>query len=138
MVAALVATIIGCLAQTQINLAALTKLGAEIPFSLRLDVSVQDLLGFGPVYFAMVFAAFIPAFLLAHFLTRFFPQSRYLIFIVAGAVALLVTFKLVDAFAPMPTLIAATRDIGGIALMMAGGALGGWMFARRYQRGAAC
>ena len=97
--AALIAAVTGCIAQTQINLAALINLGAEIPAALRLDVTIQDLLGFGPVYVAMVFTAFIPALLFAHFLTRHWPRLRYLIFISAGALSLLITFKLGDAFA---------------------------------------
>ena len=134
----LIAAVVGCIAQTQINLAALINLGAEIPPALRLDVTIQDLLGFGPVYFAMVFTAFVPALLFAHFLTRHWPRLLYLIFISAGALSLLLTFKLVDAFAPMPTLIAATRDVFGTLLMMTGGALGGWFFARGYRRGDVC
>jgi hypothetical protein len=134
----LIATVMGCIAQTQINLAALINLGAEIPPALRLDVTIQDLLGFGPVYFAMVFIAFIPALLFAHFLARRWPHLHYLIFVFAGALSLLLTFKLADAFAPMPTLIAATRDIFGTLLMMTGGALGGWFFARAYRRGDVC
>ncbi len=136
--AVLIAAVTGCIAQTQINLAALINLGAEIPPALRLDVTIQDLLGFGPVYFAMVFTAFIPALLFAHFLARHWPRLRNLIFISAGALSLLITFKLVDAFAPMPTLIAATRGIVGTLLMMSGGALGGWFFARGYRRGDVC
>jgi hypothetical protein len=136
--AVLIAAVTGCIAQTQINLAALINLGAEIPPALRLDVTIQDLLGFGPVYVAMVFTAFIPALLFAHFLSRHWPRLRYLIFISAGAFSLLITFKLVDAFAPMPTLIAATRGIVGTLLMMSGGALGGWFFARGYRRGDVC
>ena len=136
--AVLIATVMGCIAQTQINLAALIKLGAEIPLELRLDVTIQDLLGFGPVYFAMVFTAFIPALLFAHFLARRWPHLSYLIFVFAGALSLLLTFKLADAFAPMPTLIAATRDIVGTLLMMSGGALGGWFFARGNSRGNVC
>ena len=136
--AVLIAAVTGCIAQTQTNLAALINLGAEIPPALRLDVTIQDLLGFGPVYVAMVFTAFIPALLFAHFLTRHWPRLRYLIFISAGALSLLITFKLVDAFAPMPTLIAATRGIVGTLLMMSGGAMGGWFFARGYRRGDVC
>lgn len=132
------ATMLGCVAQTQINLAALIKLGADIPLTLRLDVTLQDLMGFGPIYFALVLTAFIPALALAMLAARRFPQLHDLIFILAGGLSLLLTFILIDAFAPMPTLIAATREFSGTLLMMIGGSLGGWLFGRCYGRGTGC
>src|SRR5690606_11004475 len=49
---------------------------------------------------------------------------------VAAALGLWLAFKLVDALAPMPTLIAATRDASDMSAMLASAALAGWLFGR--------
>jgi len=126
--AALFAIAWGSLVQTQFNLNALAALGVEMPLALRLRTSVQDLRGFGPVYAAIVLAAWLPAFALAAWLARRRPAWRAALFALAAGVALPLAIRAIDAAAPMPVLIDATRGLGGLSAMVAGSVLGGALF----------
>ncbi len=130
----LLATAWGSLVQTQFNLQALVRLGVEIPFELRALTSAQDLVGFGPVYAGIVLATFLPAFGAAVFLARKWPRQRRWLLPLAGGVGLVVAMKVVDAVAPMPVFIDATRGIGGLLAMAAGCVVAGWLFERLTRR----
>ena len=120
----------GSLVQTQFNLHALAALGVEMPMPLRLQTSLQDLLGFGPVYAGIVLAAWLPSFALAGWLARRRPAWRTALFALAAGVALPLAVRATDAVAPMPVLIDATRGLGGLMAMAIGSAAGGVLFAR--------
>jgi hypothetical protein len=115
--------------QTQFNLAALQALGAEVSFALRMQTTAQDLVGFGPLFAAVAAVAFALAFPLAGFATRRMRRAGFVLFAVAGWIALIVAVKLIDAVVPPPVLIAATRSIGGLLLTTLGGAIAGGLFA---------
>lgn len=127
--AALLAIAWGSLVQTQFNLNALVALGVEMPARLRLQASLQDLAGFGPVYAGIVLAAWLPSFAVAGWLGRRKPAWRAALFMLAAGVALPIAIRAVDAVAPMPVLIDATRGVGGLLAMAAGSAAGGALFA---------
>ena len=101
-------------------------LGAEIPFGLRVRTTLLDLLGFGPLYAAVVAATFLVAFPIASRL----PGPRGAWFALAGFVGLIAAIRLIDSLVPPPVLIAATRGTLGLLAMTAGGALGGLAYAR--------
>jgi hypothetical protein len=126
--AVLVAVAWGALWQTQSNLAELQALGATVEWPVRLRTTAQDLLGFGPLYAAVVTVAYAVAFPLAARIAR--RGARPLWFALAGWSALLLAIRLVDAATPPPVLIAATRATLGWLGMTAGGALAGWLYAR--------
>lgn len=132
--ALLVATLSGTVLQTQFNLAALTALGAEIRLTTRLTTTLHDLLGFAPVYAGLVAAAFAVALPLAAFGRRWLPLPAGLAYAMAAALGVWLAFMVVDAMAPMPTLIAATRSLAGTLAMLAGAALGGLVFAHFVER----
>lgn len=127
----LIGTLLGSLIQTQFNLLALQSLGVTIEPGVRLATSWHDLLNFGPVY-AVLFA---PGFLISQAaalgLGRLIQRHwQPLWCAVAAALGLWFTFVIVNALAPMPTLIAATRSTGGTAAMLASAAFAGWLFGR--------
>jgi hypothetical protein len=128
--AVLLATLWGTLVQTQFNLAALQALGAEVPWALRLRTTGQDVLGFGPLYLAVVAVSFGFAFPVAASIARYWPRWRGVLFALAGLTGLIVAIRLIDAVTPPPVLIAATRSTLGLLAMGVGGALGGVLFAR--------
>jgi hypothetical protein len=128
--ALLLASLWGTVVQTQFNLKALTDLGVAIAPGLRLRTSLQDVAGFGPVYAGIVLAAWLPAFAAAAWLARRRPALRPGLYPLAAGVGLLVAIRAVDAFAPMPSLIYATRLLPGLLTMALGSALGGALFAR--------
>lgn len=126
----------GSLVQTQFNLLALQNLGVEIGLGTRLETSLQDLRGFAPIYAAVFGVSFLFSQLIASWLIRRLSlDARGLYLALGAAVGLWVTLELVNAFAPMPTLIAATRGAGGLVAMLATAALAGWLFALITRRG---
>jgi hypothetical protein len=128
-VAVVDATLAGSVVQTQFNLAALTALGAEISLATRLSATAHDLVGFTPLYGSLVAIMLLVAMPVATLLTRWLGVAAWLIHALAAALGLWLMLAIVDALAPMPTLIAATRSDAGTLAMMASAALGGWGYA---------
>lgn len=116
--------ILGTLVQTQLNLQALQRLGVQINAGERLSTSLYDLAHFAPVYFILFGLSFLISQAIA---VRLAPRKFWCT--LGGALGLWATFKLVDSLVPMPTLIAATRDISGQLLMLIPAALSGYLFA---------
>jgi drug/metabolite transporter (DMT)-like permease len=121
--------------QTQLNLAGLQALGAEVPFALRMRTTGQDLLGFAPLFAAVAAVAFALAFPLAARLARARPRRRPAWYALAGLLALVVAIRLVDAVTPPPVLIAATRGLPGLLLVCVGGGFAGAVYAWLRRRG---
>ncbi|MDR7192377.1 hypothetical protein [Luteimonas terrae] len=126
--ALLLATVWGSVVQTQFNLQALAALGVDIPLRVRALTTLQDLAGFGPAYAGIVLAAWLPAFLVAALLVRVWPKARVPLYALAAGVGLIAAVRAVDAVAPMPVLIDATRGIGGLLAMATGSLLAGAAF----------
>ena len=57
------------------------------------------------------------------------PAGRWLVFALAGALAVLAAMALANALLPMPTLIGANRSLAGTLGLMACGSLGALLFA---------
>ena len=131
LLAAAVATgAVASLVQTQVNLAALSRLGAAVTPGLRAWTTLQDLAGFGPVMVGIALAALLPAMLAAHALdhvTR--PAWRAPLFVAAAIAGLWAAFWLMLNVIPMPA-IAATRGPLDHALMAMSGIAGGLVYAR--------
>lgn len=133
------ATVWGSVVQTQVNLQALSALGVAIPAQVRALTTVQDLMGFAPLYAGIVAAAWLPALALAAWLARRWPAARIGLFAAAGGLGLVAAVRSIDAVAPMPVFIDATRH-GLAMLVMAGGsaaAAGGWAWVTRPRAGQA-
>lgn len=128
LLAAAVATVLATLVQTQFNLAEITALGVEVPAAMRLRTTGQDLLGFtrtmGPIALCILLLA-LPA---ATWIARRHGYRLLLCFL-AGGVGFYVGMAVIDAFAPMPTLIAATRSAAGKLSMALAMAVGAAVFA---------
>lgn len=128
LIALLAGVALGSLIQTQINLLALQRLGVEVGVGVRITTSLQDLVNFAPIYGALFGASFLVSQLVAITATRWVLTAwRGVVCALAAAVGLWLTFLLVNALAPMPTLIAATRGTGGLVLMLLAAALSGWL-----------
>lgn len=130
LIALIVGVLLGSIAQTQLNLAALQNMGAEISALLRLEITLSDLITFAPIYALLFSVGFLLAQVAAVWLSRWLG-GRFLMLLSVGsaAVALFVTLNVVDAFAPMPTFIAATRSTFGLGVMLITAALAGGLFA---------
>jgi len=120
----------GSVVQTQFNLQALTALGVQVPLALRAQTTLQDLASFAPVYGGILLAGWLPALALAGWLARRLPAWRMTLFTSAAALGMVAAVRAVDAAAPMPAFIDATRGGFGLLAMAVGAAAGGWLFAR--------
>jgi hypothetical protein len=121
----------GSVAQTHHNLQALAGLGVTLPADLRLQTLAQDLAGFGPGYAVLLAVAWLPAWPVAAWLARRAPRWRVALFAAAAGLGLWVALQAVNAVAPMPHLIDATRTVLGLGSMLMGAVLAGaWYGAR--------
>ncbi|NMT65059.1 PQQ-dependent sugar dehydrogenase [Marinobacter orientalis] len=129
-VAVFVGSVLGSLVQTQFNLQALEALGVRISMGTRLETSIHDLVNFAPLYAILFGVGFLFSVGIASLVVRLAGNSgRVWLYPLAAAAGLWATLRIVDALAPMPTLIAATRDSGGLMAMLATAAISGWLFA---------
>ena len=132
--AVLLASVMGTVLQTQFNLANLQALGAPMPLGVRVQTTCLDLLGFSPTFAMLVILGFIFALPAASLLARLWPMGRWLLFTLAGALAVLAAMALANALLPMPTLIGANRTFAGTLGLMACGSLGALLFAGLMRR----
>ncbi|MDQ2075847.1 PQQ-dependent sugar dehydrogenase [Marinimicrobium sp. ABcell2] len=124
-----VGTLLGSLIQTQFNLAALQSLGVGISAEVRLRTSLQDLVNFGPTYALILGASFVVSLPAALFLGQWAGRFwRTPLCALAAAFGLWAAIRGLDAVAPMPTLIAATRGTTGTLTLLASAALAGALF----------
>jgi hypothetical protein len=120
----------GSVVQTQWNLQALAGLGLEIPWADRMHTTGQDLMGFAPAYAGIVAIGWLPALAVAAFIARWWPAGRAPLLAAAAGVGMVAAVRTVDAVAPMPVFIDATRHLPGLLAMAIGAVLGGLLYAR--------
>lgn len=118
---------LGSVIQTQFNLAFIARLGVEVPLATRLQTTLADVAGFGPLLAALVAAAYAIGFVVAEPLATRFPHLRRALYPLAGAGAVAAAILLLNAALPM-TPIAATRSAAGTIALAAAGAVGGAVY----------
>ncbi len=124
----------GSVVQTQWNLQALVGLGLDIPFTDRLRTTGQDLMGFAPAYAGILAAGWLPALAVAALIARWWPAGRVPLLALAAGVGMVAAIRAIDAVAPMPVFIDATRHLPGLLAMAVGAVLGGLLYARLTSR----
>lgn len=121
----------GSVVQTRWNLQALVEVGVSIPASTWWTVIGQDLIGFAPVYGGIVAAGWLIALPVASGLAHWWwPAGRSALLALAAGVGMVAAVRAVDAVAPMPAFIDATRGLPGLLAMAAGAVWAGWLYAR--------
>ena len=135
--ALLLASVLGSLVQTHLNLLAITQLIGAVSVADWLATCGFDLIHFAP----MLALIYLPVLLVALVLLRFLPlpflrnqHYRAFAFFLVPALLLYVALSAINWLAPMPTLIAANRDLLGTLLLMASLGLGGLWFSHLNQR----
>jgi hypothetical protein len=126
----LVLIILGSIASTHFVLLGLSDLGVEIPFSDRLSMTLQDIVGIAPLYGVIFGLGLIVAFIAATFVTRLAPSLRWFVYLVAGAAAIGVTLTTLQIAFDGIMPIAGARSGGGFAAQVVVGAIAGYLFAR--------
>ncbi len=122
--------IVGSAISTQRVIGSLTEIGASVSLSQRLSMTLYDLIHFGTLYGAFICLAFIAAFLAGGLVFRIAKFGRPIVYIVAGAAAMLVMLILMQkVFFGVP-IVAGARDDLGLGLQMLAGGVGGYVFHR--------
>lgn len=133
-VGCVLAALLVSLVQTQFNLAALVELGADISAATRIEVSLLDLIGFGPAILGVIAAAFLLAFPVAALLQQMLSAlPRGLLFALAAATAMLAALSIMQALLQI-TPVAAAREAPGLLALCLCAAPGGWIYARITRR----
>ena len=120
----------GSVVQTGWNLQALVELGVDISPGTWWRVIGQDLISFSPVYGGILAAGWLMALPVAGGLARRWPAGRTALLASAAGVGMVAAVRTVDALAPMPVFIDATRSLAGFLAMAAGAVLAGGLYAR--------
>jgi len=128
--ASLATVITGVGLQTQNVIAKLGGIGADVGLGERLTMTGYDIVHLGSLYILFIGIAFAVAFLAGGLLFRLTKFGRPLIYMVAGATALLIMLLLMKEVFFNTHIIAGARDAFGLGLQMLAGALGGFVFAR--------
>lgn len=116
--------------QTQNILARLEGVGADVAMSDRIAMTFYDLYHFGSVYIIFVAIALTLAFLAAGLVFRLAKFGRPLIYIAAGAIALMVMlFAMKNVFFGIP-FVGGARDELGVSFQILAGAIGGFVFTK--------
>ncbi|WP_405232460.1 hypothetical protein [Lentisalinibacter salinarum] len=109
--------------------ASLEGMGAEVGFGTRLEMIVHDLGGMATSFLPMLVIGFVIAFGVAALLLKWLPRYRYLLYTLAGAVAM-ATIHLALHAAFDITPVAVARSTGGLLVQALCGAVGGYLYAR--------
>lgn len=127
-VAVLLTTILGSIFQTQVNLAYMRDIGPPIEFAMRIGNTWHDLTHFALLYAVIAFITLLVALPLAEWIAHKVPGHRMVWLVLGAVIGLTVCLQVVDAVAPMPTFIAATRSIGGTLTMLLAAAIGAMVY----------
>lgn len=128
--AVLATVLVGVVFQTQNVIARLNDIGANVSLTDRLSMTSYDIIHLGSLYGAFIAIAFLIAFLAGGIVFHLAKFGRPFVYVVAGAVAMLIMLFAMKQVFFDTHLIAGARDALGISLQMLAGAIGGFVFAR--------
>ncbi len=134
LIAGVFTILLGVSLQTQMVIAGLNELGANIGLSQSLSMTGYDLLYLSQMYGIFILIALFIAFFAGGLLHRFVKFGRPVIYAIAGGVAIFVMlFAMKQAFFGVH-LISGASDGLGIGLQIIAGVIGGLLFARLSQK----
>ena len=129
LIATLVAYAAAAIAATQSVMTRLAEMNVPVGIGERLRTTGLDLIGMAPMFAPMIAAGFAIAFVVAALIVRKRPDWQWFGYPLAGGVAVLVIHLALQAAFHI-TPVAAARTILGLAIQVACGVLGGWVFYR--------
>lgn len=127
--ALMLASLLGTLVQSQVNLMAIASLIGGISWTDWLATCWFDLLHFTPTLAAILVPTLAVAFFVAALLLRVYSRSAYLVYFVVTLMVLYGVLLVINHVAPMPTLIAANRTWAGTLGLLLSGGIGASLFA---------
>lgn len=118
----------GSILQSLVNLAAINSLTAAVSWSDRISTLAFDLRHFMPVLAAIFLPLLLVGLIVSALLQRWLSVSAYLLHFVITACVTLLALLLINQLAPMPTLIALNRTLGGTLALISCPALAAVLF----------
>lgn len=128
--AVMVLTVLAVMFQTGFVLSALADVGAQLSLGAIVSMIIDDLIGFGPLYGALIAIGLLAAFPVAALVHRITKLSRALVFAGAGLVCMLVMLVAMEQVFFGVQLVAGARTLPGLVSQLVAGAVGGWTFVR--------
>ncbi len=125
--------VLAAAAATQSVLDRLGEMGIVVTPAHRVSATWHDLVGMAGSFLPLLAAGLLIAFAVTALLNRLLPGYRRLLFVLAGAAAV-VTVHVALKLAFDITPVAATRTPGGLAVQALAGAAGGYVYALADQR----
>ena len=132
--AAIAAYVLAAMLASKSAMDSIVALGLPISISQRIGAFWHDLFGMATSLLPLIVIAYLIAFLVTGLLTRWWPNLRIVLYIAAGALAIVgihIALNLTFEITP----VAAARTTGGLLMQGVAGALGGYLFARFTQTG---
>jgi len=129
LVATLATYALACFAATQSVVGSLGDMGIPVSLAERLQMSGQDLLGMAGLFLPLIAVGQLLAFLVAGWLGRRSPQRRTVLFILAGAMAM-ISIHLALQWSFDITLVAVARSPLGLLSQALAGAAAGYLFTQ--------
>tara|TARA_R110000744_G_scaffold7183_4_gene24598 strand:- start:1194 stop:1661 length:468 start_codon:yes stop_codon:yes gene_type:complete len=127
-VTTITATLLVCVVSTQIVLADVQSFGLNISTEVRLDTTIKDLIGLGPVLYLLTAPGFLIGFIIAKYAHKFMGGNRMAWYIAAGCTTFPLTMVLIQYNMGL-TIIAAVRTQMGLLLATLCCMFSAWLFA---------
>jgi len=121
------AYLLGSVFATQVILSGLSAHSVPVTLRDRLHATGHDLLGLADTYLPLLVLAFLVALPVGEGLARFFARARLLLYLGAGAGAV-ITLHLAARAVLGITAIAAVREFPGLALQGLAGSCGAYVY----------
>jgi hypothetical protein len=127
LLAVLCAYLAAAVLSTQSVMSSLTDMGIEVTLAVRWGTTLHDLLGLLPTLMPLLAVALLLGFVVAGGFVRWQPTWRGFGFPLAGFLAIVVMHLLMRQVLEL-TPVAAARNLPGLLLQGAAGALGGYVY----------
>lgn len=124
----LLATLLVCIVSTQIILAEVQSFGLSVSLPVRLEATITDLIGLGPILFLVISGGFLIGFIIAKYAYQLIGGNRTAWFIAAGCTTFPLTMYLIQ-FTMGLTVIASARTPLGLFLITCCCVFSTWVYA---------
>jgi len=125
--AVVAAYVLGAIFISQGNIASVVALNFDVSLAQRFEAALHDVSNMTGIYLPVIAVAYVIALPVAAFIIKYLPKHRMILYIAAGATALVsihIILKLLLGFSG----IAATRSVVGMAAQAIAGGVGGYLF----------
>ncbi len=124
--AVIVLAVLGSISHAVMNQGDLAAIGAEFPIGDRISWAMHDIVGMGPIFGAIMSVGLLIAFIVAGIVSGFVTPLRTIVYVVAGAAAVIGTLMVLPfVFPGGVTAISSTRELDGTIGLAIAGALAG-------------